>query len=127
MNRKEPSPGNESVFKKCPMCGFEWAGRGRFLRDPDIQIIGYQVSFEELLKGIFLFNHSCKGTMAIEAEAFIDLYDGPVFTQRATDSEACSEYCLKQDELSSCPAECECASVRKVIQIIKKWPKNKII
>jgi hypothetical protein len=115
---------DKTVFKKCPMCGVEWTGRDRFLGDPGIRIIGYQVSFEELTEGIFLFNHSCKSTLAIKAEAFIDLYQGPNWTRRAAGSEDCPEYCLKQEELTSCPVDCECASVREVIQLIREWPKE---
>ena len=111
------------AFKKCPMCGFEWATRDQFLSDPDIQIIGYQVNFEYLDQGILMFNHSCHGTLAMTAETFLDLYDGPVFSERATGGEACPAYCLKEDEFRACPAQCECASIREVIQIIKTWPK----
>ena len=108
-----------TVFKKCTVCGFQWASRDDFLRDPGIELIGYQVNFEELKEGFFLFNHTCKGTLALMANEFCDLYDGPIFKERATGSESCPGYCLHKNELQPCPALCECAYVREIIQIIK--------
>ena len=43
-----------SGFKKCTVCDFEWALRDDFLSDRNIEIIGYQVHFEELAEGLFL-------------------------------------------------------------------------
>jgi hypothetical protein len=56
-----------------------------------------------------------------------DLYDGPVFEQRKTGTEQCPEYCLRKEELASCPAKCECAYVREIIQLVAKWPKNRSV
>jgi len=112
------------VFKKCPNCGFEWPSRQDFLDDPTLEIIGYQIQLEELTAGIFLFNHSCHGTLAIPAGHFEDLYKGPVFTQRAHGSEECPGYCLHEEELEPCPVQCECAYVREIIQTIRNWPKG---
>jgi hypothetical protein len=115
----------ESIyFKKCSNCGFKWTSRDLFLTDSNLQIIGYQANFKELTTGLFYFNHSCRGTLAIQAYLFGDLYDGPIFKERATGSEECPGYCLHRDELQPCPAECECAYVREIVQIIKKWPKR---
>jgi hypothetical protein len=111
-------------FKRCPTCGFEWDFRESFLRDSNIDIIGYQAHFEELTAGLFLFNHLCRTTFSIKADDFKDLYDGPIFTERATGSEECPGYCLHQHELRRCAAQCECAYVREIIQIIKDWPKD---
>lgn len=108
-------------FKKCNNCGFEWDCRDTFLRDPMITIIGYQANFKRLESGSLYFNHSCKGTLTIPASEFVDLYDGPIFQVKATHTEKCPGYCLYQDELRSCPAECECAYIREVIAIIKNW------
>jgi len=123
-NTSKPKPeDNRAAFKQCTACGFKWSTRDRFLEDPDIAMVGYQVNFKALLAGFFLFNHSCKTTLAIPAEAFEDLYDGPVFSERATGSEYCQELCLHEENLSPCPARCECAFVREIIQYVKSWPK----
>ena len=106
-------------FKKCPLCGFKWAERESFLNDPDIVIIGYQTRFRNLTEGLFFFNHSCNGTMAIPVDKFADLYNGPVFNDRKTGGEGCPGHCLYKENLDPCPNECECAYVREVIQIIK--------
>jgi hypothetical protein len=113
------SSDQENSFKKCPNCGVEWSKRTSFLEDPALELIGYQVNFKELEAGLLLFNHSCHSTLAVPAHQFADLYDGPIFAERATGSEECPEYCLHQDELRACPAQCECAYVREIIQVVR--------
>ena len=90
------------------------------MQDDGISILGYQVHFESLEEGLFLFNHSCKGTLSVSVAAFKDLYDGPVFEIRATGTGDCPGHCLHEDELSPCPAICECAFVREIIQLFKR-------
>ena len=114
------------MFKKCPNCGFEWSSRRDFLDDPRLEIIGYQAQLEELTAGIFLFNHSCHGTLGIPAGCFEDLYSGPIFTPRATNTEECPGHCLQECDLDPCPVQCECAYVREIIQIIRNWPKRQV-
>ncbi len=109
------------MFKLCNKCGEKWKTRKEFLDDKDLKMIGYQVHFDELELGIFLFNHSCDTTLGIYAREFTDLYDGPVWDERLTGSEECPGYCLVQDNMVSCNTKCECAYVREVIQIIKNW------
>ena len=70
-----------------------------------------------------MFNHSCKATLSMHANAFWDLYQGTFFTDRATGNDQCPGYCLHPDELSPCPAQCECAFVREILQVIKNWRK----
>jgi len=122
IEQDEPRLENE-CFKQCNVCGFVWPTRNSMLSDANMHIVGYQVNFIELLAGLFLFNHSCGGTLAFEASWFEDLYDGPVFAEPLTGTDECPEYCLLKEELRPCPALCECAFVREIIQIIKNWPK----
>lgn len=109
------------MFKHCNKCGRQWETRKSFLNDKEIVIVGYQVHFEELMLGLFLFNHGCKTTLSLSADLFIDLYDGPVFSERVIGTEKCPGFCLDQSNLSPCPASCECAYVRETMQIIKNW------
>ena len=111
-------------FKKCPKCKAMWPTRESFLEDPDLWIVGYQVHFEELVAGFFLFNHSCMTTLSIEAGKFQELYDGPIFAERLIGTAECGEFCLRKYDLRPCPAKCEFAYVREIIQIIKNWPKQ---
>ena len=112
------------VFKICPLCGQSWATRLQFLEDAGLALVGYQVDFQELSLGLFLFNHrSCQTTLAIRAQSFRDLYDGPVYRDCRTGEEVCPGYCLKPDQLQPCPVECECAWVRALLGIIRDWPK----
>ena len=113
-----------SYFKHCKPCRFKWGDLNDFLGDPEIEIIGYQANFDNLSAGTFLFNHSCGATLAIHVRDFNDLHQGPIFKERAFRSDECPEYCLYQDQLDKCLARCECAFVRNIIDIIKKWPKR---
>lgn len=115
----------ESIFKQCGHCQAVWKNYHEFLSDPDIKFLGYQESFKNLQAGIFLFNHSCYNTIAIAAEAFTHLYDGPIFHERLAGSDECPGYCLREDEFMTCTAKCECAYVKEVLQIVKNWPKKK--
>ena len=93
------------------------------MADPALCIIGYQVDFERLAEGLFLFNHSCGTTLTVRAGGFRDLYEGPVFSERLTGTAQCPEFCLHRSKLNPCPAKCECAYIREIIQAIKDWPK----
>lgn len=109
----------ERTFKTCSRCDYSWATRDAFMRDPRVECIGYQANFGELMAGLFLFNHSCMDTLGVEVSAFEDLYRGEVFEERLTGTEECPEFCLHEDELGRCPAKCECAFVREILQIIR--------
>jgi len=113
------------VFIECFPCGNKWFNQDDFLEDLSIEIIGYQVNFNELEAGVLLFKHSCGATLDLSVRDFKKLFPGPIFIKRATGTEECPEYCLYQDKLDLCPSVCECAYVRAIIDIIKNWPKKK--
>ena len=114
---------DKKYFKKCSNCGFKWETRDDFLMDPQIEMIGYQSNFKELTLGLFYFNHSCKGTLAIYAGLFKDLYEGLIFTSRATGTKDCPGHCLQRENFDLCPAQCECSYVREIIQLIRNFEK----
>ena len=112
------------MFKKCSLCHHHWQKREHFLTDPDIEIVGYQVCFDGAKDGLFLFNHHCETTLALEAHEFGDLYTGVAYDTALTGTEECPGLCLQIDELDACQAQCKYASVRDIIQIIREWPKG---
>lgn len=112
-----------AAFKQCPGCGTSWASQDRFLGDPGLVYGGYQVHWDDLNAGLFLFSHTCGTTLAVPVADFRHLYGGPVFQERLTGTDACAGYCLHQNETRPCPAQCACAYVREVMQIIHQWPK----
>jgi hypothetical protein len=114
----------DKEFKQCSSCGQIWNTREGFVGDSTIDIVGYQVNFPSLGEGLFLFNHNCRTTLTIRASEFKDLYDGSIFAERLTNSEDCPEYCLHNDNIERCPAKCECAYIREIIQVIRNWPKR---
>lgn len=107
-------------FKACTICKTIWQTRDDFLEDSDLVIVGYQPQFDALTNGLFLFNHSCRGTISIEAGVFAYLYDGPIFKNKLTKTEVCPGYCLYESDFRPCPQRCECAFVREILQIVKK-------
>lgn len=113
----------EKSFKQCTCCNYNWKAREEFLKDAGIELIGYQVSFDELLLGLFLFTHTCGTTVAVPVNKLRDLYTGPIYATRKTGTKECPGYCLRQGELRPCPAQCECAWIRDLIQIIAKIKK----
>lgn len=113
------------MFKKCNKCGYQWETRDDFLSDKTIRVIGYQVFFEDLRLGMFLFNHSCNTTIAINANLLLDLYDGPFFFDRKPEGRECPGRCLNKNILSPCSRECKCAFISEIIQVIKNWGVNR--
>lgn len=117
------------AFKECSMCGQTWHTRDLFLSDPTVVLAGYQANFIDLEAGLFLFNHlipGCNTTLAVESRQFTDLHQGPIFEERMTGKPGCPGHCLHTESLAPCVNKCECAYVRDVVQIVKKWPKNVI-
>ena len=115
------------VFKKCSGCGHPWISREDFLSDSQVKLIGYQVHYEELETGYFMFNHlkpACLTTLGVHTGLFRDLYKGEVFHTRLSNSVKCPGYCQHSDNLKTCPEKCECNFVREVMQILLRWPKS---
>jgi len=112
------------MFKKCTVCHYSWKDRETFLNDPDLEIIGYQASLDDVQSGLYLFNHQCKTTLALEVMKFDDLYDGPRFDKDLAETDECSGFCLHINELTVCGAQCKYAYIREIIQIIRNWPKD---
>jgi len=111
------------MFKKCPTCGFQWADLDSFLDDPGVALVGYQVNLTQLEEGFLLFNHSCGTTMSCKVGDFLDLRAGPILAKCAMGTEVCPGACLRPDDLSPCPAECECVFVRDIMRIIQEREK----
>lgn len=114
----------DHAFKICPSCGHSWKARDAFMRDPGLTLIGYQVDFRQLTAGLLLFNHTCRSTIAVRVEEFVDLYRGEIFQERATGTDQCPGHCLHKNNLLPCPAHCECAFVREIIQVLKRQPEG---
>ncbi len=116
------APEAQAHFKVCTMCGANWQTRSEFLADPLVVTIGYQANFKQLTLGLFFFNHeACKTTLAIKASLFTDLHSGTMFRERLTGTRDCPGYCTHKNELRPCPAQCECAYVRDVLDQVTHW------
>lgn len=115
---------NNSPFKVCAVCNGEWATRHDFLSDPSLYMIGYQSDFDHLVLGLFLFNHTCGATLALPAESFTDLHNGPIFHKNSSSTTQNPEYCLHSSTVLSCPNRCSCASTKRIMDIIAEWPRQ---
>jgi hypothetical protein len=111
------------TFKACSNCDQQWNSIEIFMQDPGIRLVGYMPTFDDLLRGLFLFNHVCGTTLACTVGQFEHLYDGPIYEINRHGDQECPGYCLNQSELSACPQQCSCAFVRETLQIINHWPK----
>ena len=115
---------NDTSFKVCPNCNVTWETMDEFLSDPTLEAAGYQVNFEDLKGGLFYFTHhveNCRTTMAIEVAQFASLSDRELLAPSGCmPGGECPGSCMRKDDLSPCPVECECVWVREVMQIIKK-------
>jgi len=107
------------IFKTCTICRVDWSTREAFLADPNLTFVGYQAFVQDAVLGLFLFNHEpCGTTLAISAERFEDLREGPIYERRAHHPDRSSPYCLTAREGGACPPQCECAFVQRVIDTL---------
>lgn len=112
------------MFKICNSCNHKWETRENFLSDPDISVTGYQTFFSNLKLGVFLFNHSCGTTLAIEADQLLDLYKGAFYEERKpVEGRKCPGRCLNENILSPCSETCKCAFISKLLDTLKNWEK----
>lgn len=113
------------MFKICNSCGHQWETIESFLSDPDLEVAGYQTFFSNLTLGLFLFNHSCGTTIAIEADLLLDLYKGTFHQERQPVKDRnCPGQCLTENMLSPCSDTCKCAFISKSLDILKNWEKT---
>ncbi len=103
------------------------AHQGHFLSDEHIRLNGYQANFKEPAQGLLLFIHfkkECGTSVAVKAEKFTDLYEGPFYPESARGSGECPGYCQGQFDLGRCDARCKNAYVRELLGIISRWSKD---
>ena len=110
-------------FKKCTKCQEIWATRDNFISSPDVRLIGYQANFDRPRDGLFLFNHTnenCGNTVAVWVDKFVDMYDGPIYSESMTGLLECHGYCLEIYNLEKCHAKCRMKYIREIMLLILK-------
>jgi hypothetical protein len=113
----------DRIFKKCPSCGTTWPSRTEFIMDDLLSANGYQPDFDSLEEGLFLFTHhkqGCHSTIAVTVGNFVDLYQGPRYSERKKGTGQCEGLCMELYNLRLCKSKCECAYIREVLNIINK-------
>ena len=112
----------EQYFKRCSVCGQSWSTREHFLKDAEIELIGYQPDFDELADGTLMFNHvafGCGTTLELEIGDFEDLVAARRHGRRLDGTEECHGHCLRIRNLERCEAQCDNAWARQVAVEVK--------
>ena len=115
------------AFKVCPGCHCVWEDREKFFSDPNLEVVGYQVNYDDPNAGFILLTHEipeCEATLAIEVSAFSDLYTGPICEDLLENTEACPGHCRDMSSLERCAKECKCTFARDILQVLRDWPKR---
>ncbi len=74
--------------------------------------------------GLFLFNHDCCTTIAIQIHLLRDLYTGPVYPELKMNMEGCPGYCSDKYNFKPCKNNCQATFVRQILIIVQNWPKS---
>ena len=112
----------KSAFKKCSCCNHAWGSLIDLVRDDQVDVIGYQASFNDRYEALFFFSHNveeCGTTIALPATLFTPLYDGPEYTLNKAFTKECSGLCQTFFDFSECSNECSMRWVRDIIQMLK--------
>ncbi len=117
----------KSDFKICSVCGHAWKLRDEFLKDPFIELVGYQANFLNPSRGLFLFVHrayKCGAHLTLRVENFDDLFRKEKYYEARVLSDECPVYCMEANNLEFCIQPCKMAYVREILQIIRKIKKG---
>ena len=105
-------------FKTCTLCSQCWCEVEAFLRDESLRLEGYQASFLNPEKGLFLFTHlieDCGTTISIRAGRFKEFAPHTGITTRNTGKATCPGHCLSTHDLEPCNAVCDMRWVRDLL------------
>ncbi len=113
------------MFKRCNNCGMKWATREEFLADDAVRIFGFQANPAFPTRSAYLFDHNpqdrpCRSTIAVEAEAFLDFYEGPWTESVIMTGQECEGHCALVEDLEGCERDCRFAPYRTVLRIIAR-------
>ncbi len=104
-------------FLDCSCCGATWKKMEDALRDPALELIGYQINKLRPNKGLFLFNHiagDCGSTLALEVGMFKQLSPQPDSRKSLWNTENCPGHCGRIEDLARCERPCSNAWVREL-------------
>lgn len=107
------------MYKECSECRQSWNDRDHFITDSRVRLTGYRVDFADLGNGRFVFEHLCGAILTLAVDELADLYGGSIYEERRTGTADCPGYCLYENRLDPCPARCECAYVREMLQFLR--------
>lgn len=112
----------KKAFKICTNCSFHWDSLLDFIRDKNLELNGYQASFNDAHEGLFLVTHNvagCGTTLAIPAGSLKSLYNGPEHTIHMAYTERCDGHCMYEDDAELCSNACDMKWARDILQILR--------
>ena len=93
-----------------------------FLEDPTLRLEGYQASFVNPEKGLFLFtheDHDCGTTLSIRAGLLKELAPNTHVHTNHTGQDGCPGHCLDQHNLEPCDQVCNMRWVRDLLPLLE--------
>ena len=112
----------EKAFKICPNCSYRWNSMTDFIRDRNLELNGYQASFNDTHDGLFMVTHNmagCGTTLAIPAKSLTSLYDGPEHMIHMAFTDRCDGHCMYEKDYAPCFKECDMKWARDILQILR--------
>jgi hypothetical protein len=111
------------IYKQCSYCQQTWRQREDMVRDPEVELIGYQAYFDQPADGLFLFTHNaagCRTTIAVRAGDFEDYAADSAAAIPSAGAVVCPGHCLHHDNLEPCGADCEMRWVREAMRLLRR-------
>ncbi|MCB2199852.1 bacteriohemerythrin [bacterium] len=94
-----------------------------FLEDHTLRLEGYQASFVNPEKGLFLFthvDHECGTTLSIRAGLLKELAPNTHVDVNHTGQDGCPGYCLDEHNFDKCDQVCDMRWVRDLLPLLEK-------
>lgn len=95
------------------------------MSDRSLSIIGFQNFFNHLRDGVFLFNHTCGTTLALDGDLLFARYSGTIYLNRKRQkSRDCPGICTTSNIHAPCSDQCWCSIINRIIHQHKKKRKG---
>jgi len=122
MDNYENDNSSKGHVKECPKCKAKFT-IDQLFNDPDIIPIGLCFLEDHPDLNCYFFNHEkddCKTTFTVQVEAFSDLVQDDIPTEKLTGMEGCEGRCLRIDDQDFCSQNCHFSPYRVLLSKMRK-------